>query len=304
MSCLPFMETNLSAILAKPAIYNQMAIGRIAGTVILYNSDWSVINNIETYINQIEKLYVIDNSDQPDTELVQQFDRLTTIQYISNNGNRGIAYALNRAADLALQDGFQFLLTMDDDTNLPSDAVDIMRRFLDNSTDYIGMISGVHSANLVTNKPWRAVLYTMTSGNLLNLQAYQQVGPFRNDLFIDHVDHEYGLRLNAAGFKVIELPALRINHQLGRSVPIGLWAKTFISHTPVRAYYMVRNGWVVAAAYRKQFPAFKWQAMVWIAKEWLKTILFEDQKIRRLGLLWRGTVDALRGQLGKLDEQP
>lgn len=279
---------------------------RIAGSIILYNSDQNVFDNIKTYIDQIEKLYVVDNSEKPDPELIQQFNTLPTVQYVSNNGNKGIAYALNRAAELALADGFQFLLTMDDDTQLPSGAVTTMLRFLAEYpvVDKVGLISGVHSDNLFTDKPFRTVLYTMTSGNLLNLKVYQQVGPFRNDLFIDHVDHEYGLRLNGAGFKILELPTLRIDHRLGELKHGGFGTVAFVSHTPVRSYYLVRNAWVVGTAYKQQFPSFRRRAAIMIAKEWLKTILFEDQKVRRLRLLWRGATDALHGRIGKLEEQP
>lgn len=190
---------------------------RIAGTIVLYNSERNVFENVKTYIDQIEKLYVVDNSDKPNPELIKQFNTLSTVQYVSNNGNQGVAYALNRAAELALADGFDCLLTMDDDTQLPSGSVTTMLHFLADypAADKVGLISGVHSDNLLTDEPYRTVLYTMTSGNLLNLQAFRQVGPFRNDLFIDHVDHEYGLRLNKAGFMVLELPRLRINHRLG-----------------------------------------------------------------------------------------
>ena len=36
---------------------------KTAAAVILFNPDLNVIDNLKTYINQVEKLYVIDNSE-------------------------------------------------------------------------------------------------------------------------------------------------------------------------------------------------------------------------------------------------
>ncbi|GAB4002161.1 glycosyltransferase family 2 protein [Spirosoma daeguense] len=288
--------------------YNEQkknAINQIAGAVILYNSDLNVCDNIRTYINQIDILYVIDNSEFANDELIRKLREFKTVKYISNGGNKGIAHALNLAATVAINDRYSYLLTMDDDAQLPLDAVEKMANHLSNSTypERIGIISGVHSEDLVANIPFRKVLFTMTSGNLLTLAAYQKVGPFRDDFFIDHVDHEYGLRLNSADFDVIELPTLYLNHRLGKRMDTGFFHKTFTSHTPQRSYYIVRNGWMLVTLYKNSFPIIKGLVINWIVREWMRAIFFEDQKFRRIRLLWRGIKDALQNQLGQLVEK-
>lgn len=269
---------------------------RVAACVTLYNSKPTCLAAIDTYRNQVDRVYLIDNSEQPNQALIAQLAQWPTTQYLPNKGNEGVSRALNRAAQQAIADGFDYLLTMDDDTALPQDAVFRMLSFLtaDANRAKIGIVTGIHTSPKHQAMS-QAVAYTMTSGNLLNLTTYQKVGPFRDDFFIDHIDHEYGLRLNGAGFRVIELPALLLHHQLGESKATGWGASRFVSHSPLRGYYMVRNGWVLA----KLYPAFRWQATNLISKEWIKAVLFEDQKIRRLRLLWAGLRHAWRGRLGK-----
>jgi GT2 family glycosyltransferase len=45
----------------------------------------------------------------------------------------------------------------------------------------------------------------MSSGNLLNLAAFKQVGAYNESFFIDYVDHEYCLRLKKKRFSILTL---------------------------------------------------------------------------------------------------
>lgn len=274
------------------------SLPRVAASVTLYNSHPVCVDIIATYQNQVEHVYLIDNSEQPDIALIETLTQWPNVQYISNEGNLGVAASLNKAAKMAITDGFDFLLTMDDDTGLPQDAVHTMLTIATRSFDLcqIAIISGIHSLHNY-NSHSIAVPYTMTSGNLLNLTVYKHAGPFREDFFIDHIDHEYGLRLNEIGYRVIELPQIRLQHQLGEQKTSKWGSYTFVSHSPVRGYYMVRNGLVLARIY----PTFRYNAFILIAKELLKLILFEDQRLQRLRLFGLGIKDASSGRLGKFD---
>jgi rhamnosyltransferase len=221
---------------------------KLAGVVVLYNSPLDCLHNINTYIDQIDKLFVVDNSDICNDELVAALNKITTVSYISNGSNRGISYALNRGAELAISEGFTHLLTMDDDSRAPTKMIEEMVHYLSTQTvDQIGIVGAAHSPSTVKAGVPSPVLYTMTSGNLLNLRIYQTVGPFRDDFFIDHVDHEYNLRLNKAGYKVVELPSIRLDHPLGERKQ--RWGVKYVSHNPVRQYYIARNGILVARQY-------------------------------------------------------
>lgn len=275
----------------------------VAGMVTLYNSSPGVTQNIQTYINQIDKLYVVDNSDSPDSAVIEALGKFPNIYYISNEGNLGIAFALNMAASKALQEGYRFLLTMDDDSQAPIDLIERMLHFLqDQDYSSIGILSVNHSITK-SEVSFASVLYTMTSGNLLNLEIYKLVGPFCDDLFIDHVDHEYGLRLNSHEFKVIELADLYLRHKLGVNKQVDLFGRSynFISHNSLRMYYMSRNGVYVALQYWKRYPIFLFTVLKLINKDIIKAIFFENQKLPRLKSIAFGVVDGFRGKLGRKD---
>ena len=58
---------------------------RVAATVILYNPDEiSLLLNISSYINDVDKLYVIDNSDfSLSSKIVEYFLSINHIEYIN-----------------------------------------------------------------------------------------------------------------------------------------------------------------------------------------------------------------------------
>lgn len=275
---------------------------QVAGMVALYNSPTTTLSNIATYLSQVETLYVIDNSDVLNSELINSLRSNSKVHYHSSGSNKGIGYALNKAAQLARRQGYSYLLTMDDDSRAPEGLVDMMLIFLQTYTDgKVGIVSAAHgTAGLLSDH--KVVLYTMTSGNLLDLSVHEQVGGFWEELFIDHVDHEYGLRLNSAGYKVIELPSVPLEHSLGQQKPVFLWYQRwhFISHQPIRMYYIVRNGWLVAWRHQREHPDFRWVVTKLILKEWVKSLFLENARWQRVRFLLKGTSDAWKGRMGKL----
>ncbi len=278
----------------------------VAATVVLYNSPVSCLPLLNTYWQQVARLYIIDNSPKPTQWVLTEFAENPAVVYRHLPQNAGIATALNTAARLAIADGFGYLLTMDDDSQAPPDMVAQLLDYLATVPDHtVGIVSPRHvlttAANRLTANPQPTpVLTTMSSGNLLDLTIYQWVGPFRDDLFIDVVDHEFTLRLHAAGYRVIELPAVLLTHRLGEQKRVPFTGVTFVSHTPARNYYLVRNSLIVIRQYGRRFPAYAALALRTIAIETVKAALLEDKRLRRLQLIGKALTDGWRGKTGPL----
>ena len=274
----------------------------IAGVIILYNSSIDVVNNIATYIDQIQHLYVVDNSIIYNAELIRLLHENPKIQYHSLDGNQGIAVALNWGAEQAIADGFTVLLTMDDDTSVPDRMILQMIDFWNCYSKPVGILSGVHH-DRPAKTGYKCLSYTLTSGNLLNLVAYQQVGRFNDGFFIDHVDHEYGFRLNTHGYQVIELPDIHLKHKLGYSqqIKVGSWViRKYGTNTPIRLYYYARNGIYVARTYHAEHPEFAWMFTKEMIRRWIKTLVLDKDRLIRVKMLVKGLTHGWRGRLGQL----
>lgn len=80
----------------------------------------------------------------------------------------------------------------------------------------------------------------ISSGTLYLVEALDNIGGFRDDFFVDFVDHECHLRMKKAGWRMYWIRTAMVAHVLGKHqkmTPEGLW----IEHDPWRYYYMVRN---------------------------------------------------------------
>jgi rhamnosyltransferase len=149
--------------------------------------------------------------------------------------------------------------------------------------------------------PCAEIPVVITSGNLLRLSAYNVAGPFRDDYFIDYVDHEYCLRLRSCGYKILQISNAFLEHQIGtitthwylyRTIQLG-------NHSPLRRYYSFRNRFYFNETYRRLFPKyfrwFWWETF----RDVLWVLLYESDKIGKLKMMYRGYRDYCEGIYGK-----
>ncbi len=276
---------------------------KYAGVVVLYNPDKEVITNVRSYADQIEKLYITDNSDVKNPEVIDSLKALTRTEYIDCRGNHGIAYAQNVAAKKALREGYQWLLTMDQDSRASAKMITVLKDFIEkNDSSRFGIVSAYHKnkweRNINIRREYKQVLETMSSGNMLNLSAYRETGLFKEKLFIDMVDYEYCLRLNKKGYKVIVVNESVLYHNPGNIQQKD--NAILYSHNPERFYYYVRNNFYVLHKYNKDFPNWVNERRKFLRELYRKTFLYEDKRAKRLYYFMKGYMHFKRGRYGKL----
>jgi rhamnosyltransferase len=284
---------------------------KILGVVVLFHPENTVLQNIQTYLPKLDTLLLIDNS-QPSFK--QLFDQLLTafpyqIKYIHNSENEGIARPLNQAAEYGVKNNFEWLLTMDQDSFFHPDHLDRLIQFaLQNDTSKVGIAAPFHHTSKavlpVFKAPFSEVKITMTSGNLLNLSAFQACGSFNEKLFIDSVDHEYCLRLRKKGYKVIRVNDSILDHKLGDILyKKNLFFKVKITnHQPERRYYIARNRLYVIFKYLFfDFKFFRRELKQYFV-DVMKVIFFEKEKIKKLSKIGLGTFHFLIGKQGRREK--
>jgi rhamnosyltransferase len=65
---------------------------KIDGMVVLYNPDntTELIDNINSYIKYVDRLYIVDNSDVKNENLIKNVLSISDkCVYVNNNGNQG-----------------------------------------------------------------------------------------------------------------------------------------------------------------------------------------------------------------------
>ncbi|GGN37369.1 glycosyltransferase family 2 protein [Marinomonas arctica] len=289
---------------------------KLHGVVVLYQPDDSVWRNIQSYLAQVDILFVVDNSEVKNTHLISQVTSCDHIVYIDNGGNKGIATALNIAAQRAISAGASWLLTMDQDSVFLDQSLSALLAEAKSlpSEHNVGVLSPVHatanvrvafgkegsSAVHAANKIFVDVV--MASGNIINLAAYQRVGGFLDKYFIDSVDHEYCLALKRKGYQIIVLTSSVLEHNLGDMACVQWFGRKifYTNHSAIRRYYITRNRLDLVCRHGLHFPFFASKELYHWLGEWVKILLFEQQKWKKSVFIVKGIFDFIRRRFGKL----
>lgn len=273
----------------------------ICGIVVWYNPTFKDVNNISSYINDIDYLYIFDNTVDPKIN-INFFKNCenwkSKIKYISFNENKGIAFALNYIAEIALKKGYKWLLTMDQDSsfsNLSFKNYFSINKKLDNVA-ILGPNYDYKNKDLKVSTLLREVELIITSGNLINLEIWKKVNGFDEKLFIDEVDHEYCYKIKKKNYKILECGNIILNHNLGKSCEKIIFGKKikYTEHSAIRKYYIFRNSLYITNLY----PEYKKKYRKKLLKEIIKILLLEEQKYSKLKMIMIGIKDYKKKYFG------
>ncbi len=288
-----------------PSIKNTCAL------VITYYPDNEVISRLHRIRQQLPSVMIIDNaSDKNCLSILREFAESSSVKLLENDHNKGIAEALNQGASLAIELGFSWVLTLDQDTLIQNDMFDVLTEIYKSSNCSSPLIGSnywdVHKnkpnlkCHLCAGKTFVERCTVLTAGTLLKLDLFQSIGGFRSDYFIDSVDHEYCLRARANGYVVLSSCKPLMSQFIGR--PSCRGSLMFTSNQlPVRRYYMARNALVTAKSYFWHEPHWSVRQVIGLFVTFLSIVLFEKDKRNKLHAQIRGIVDALKNKMGPCD---
>lgn len=279
---------------------------KIPATVIWYNPDTENIENIKTYIDYVEKVYIIDNSMNNNKKLCSSLNN-NKIEYVYNKKNLGIAKALNLACEKAISDGFKWILTMDQDSSFSSNDINEYFKSFDNiEKENTGIFSPKHILKNDINKirddkKFLEIDHVMTSGNLLNLSAWEKVGKFDENLFIDEVDSEICFRMIENDYKVIQMNRIKMFHELGSLEKRNFFTRkiSVLNHNYIRKYYIMRNKFYMFKKYKK----YRIRYVYYILNDFFKVIFYEKDKLRKLIYMFKGINDFFKNKMGELNDK-
>lgn len=196
---------------------------KLAAVVIWFNpleiGEEKIIQNILSYSSYCKKIYIVDNSSDLHEGLAK---KIPNSIYISNKNVGGIAGGQNRGCERALNDGFEWAMTMDQDSIFEPKQIREYIRLVEEyiPTDEKAVSFGPSIKNLnetlhwtkwirfnmlspikrkILGKRWKPqppkplfdkVERVIASANIINLVEWKKVGKFDEILFIDEVDYD------------------------------------------------------------------------------------------------------------------
>lgn len=285
------------------------AADTVCAIVVAYFPDNEFAARIRQLLPQVERVVVVDNTPEEhvDFYLSKEFLDLAQVHLIENRANPGISVALNQGLEFALQAGFKWILTLDQDTQCYLDMVDTLLKVSRGSDSKLAVIGGNYldprnNETFVPTSEAKGFLEqttVITSGCLVDTAVAAAIGGFREDYFIDQVDHEFCLRMRARGYKVVISRKPVMNHSVGRPGGAHLpFLGVLPNHPPLRKYYIARNTVVTVADYWRQEPAWCLRRLIRLLLGlWLMALL-EEQSLSKVRAFMWGIVDGLHRRMG------
>ena len=253
---------------------------------------------------QVAAVIVVDNGSRPaEIAEVDVLERDKGFEVVRNGRNEGLAKALNQGLARARERGASYALLLDQDsTPLPGLVHEVGRIIESCSHVRVALVGtapvGRPRMNRVDRHDagWLDVPIVITSGTILAVSAWTQLGGFREDFFVDYVDIEFSLRARANGYRVLQSLRPGIEHRIGRlQTHRVLWRTVATTHhDAARRKGITANRMVVWRTYLRTEPMYVLRDLSAFTKEALKIVLLEGDRRAKLRSIRVGFRDGMR----------
>jgi rhamnosyltransferase len=290
---------------------------QICTVIVTFNIGNAIHRCVDSIQSQVGHVLIVDNgSDERTREELKQLATSASITLILNERNEGVARAYNQAVRWAQPRGFQWILTLDHDSEATPGMIDkLMRGF--------GALEsvGIRNAAIVAANPYdlNIEVYSysaprengglplycpevISSGSLIWLRVFDIVGSFNENLFVYFVDFEFTRRLFRAGYGAYICPEAVLLHKEGSSRRHRFLGKdTYYDHYGKAArYYISRNTIYLMKKRNLSHTDFR----VLLGRLWtdhVNIILFDRERLPILWFSLKGLAHGLLGKVGPLD---
>ena len=232
-----------------------------AGIVTFNPVEELITKCLKAILPQVDKIYIFDNGSCNRAFLDTLKEYNENIEIESNSSNIGIASALNYLCKSAKQDGYQWIITMDQDSICEESMVEHLREYADKGNYGIvaPRVEFWNDERLLTStkypeKQTYEIQACITSGSLTKIEAWIRVGGFDEWMFIDHVDNEFCVHLKDEGYSIIRVNAALLYQRAGemkyRMMKDGS-SMLLPYYSPKRQFFICRNTVYYLRKYRK-----------------------------------------------------
>jgi rhamnosyltransferase len=281
----------------------------VCAVVVTYFPGEELGGRLHRLLTQVERIVVVDNTPEADGADVPGDSRedSTRIHRIVNRHNAGISAALNQGLKYAFEAGYRWIVTLDQDTeclpDMVSTLVGVSRACLPEPAvvggNYHDPRSGRTKVPAAERDFFLEQKTVITSGSLIDVSFAMAIGGFREDYFIDQVDHEFCLRARAGGRKVVISRKPVMVHSVGRDGGVKIpFLGVLPRHPPLRKYYIARNTVVTVAEYWRREPQWCLRRVTRLLLGLVEMALLEEQRLSKVRAFFAGLVDGLRRRMG------
>lgn len=285
-------------------MYKDIDTSIMAG-IVLYNPDIERLkDNVIAIYNQVNLLYFFDNGSKNIRDIKRLLLEFSNIKLVQSNENVGVAKALNTLAVYAEKEGYDWIVTLDQDSVAPANLIAAYRKYA--GMEGVGMLCckiidrnfGERVYDKGHGKGVEFVSLCITSASAVNINIWKKVGGFCEEMFVDAVDFDICMSLCEQGYKILKVNNVKLLHEVGHSRKVFLLGKEelIFNHSPLRCYYMIRNNFLLGRRHHQLL-----RQMGLAVKRILLINIYETNRWNKNKMMFQGIFHALIGKYGKYD---
>lgn len=271
-------------------------------TIITYNPDIIRLKeNISSVINQVRKVLVIDNG-SINISRISEVCIDNSIELLKHEENHGIAYALNVGLNYANKNGFEYILSLDQDSVTCCNMVEVlMTNFI--RKPRVAMVGPkILDLNIILDKSIvvankvEKTNSIITSGSISKVEILLNIGGYLEDLFIDSVDFEMCWRLKKNEFDILKDYNVYLNHEIGKKEKkkFLFWSFHALNHNTMRSYYMARNRVILIRKYSKMKDFRTFSEVFGIVRRVGGMLLYEKKRCKKMATTIKGIISGIK----------
>ena len=260
-------------------------IEKLCALIVTYNFDESFFKCIKNIKKQVDKIIIIDNNSNKSCEkILRKITQDKTIEVIFNSENIGIAAAINKGIDYAKGLGYEWIITLDDDSiadkNMIKNIFDIYNQL--NDSDIKVLCPNIYDLNIQefcddTLCQYKFVNKCIQSGMVINLDVFNSIEKFNEELFIYYVDDDFCENIIKNNFKILRVNNSVLNHRDGKYVKKLFLGREFNynERSNLSIYYRARNNIYMVKKFKKIY-------IIENIKDLIKIIIYSGNKIQNI----------------------
>lgn len=301
------------------------AAQRVSSITVAFNPDAArLAAQIRALRGQVGEIVLVDNGSYPPVgELLGELAG-PGLHLIALGENIGVAAGFNVGVRHAQVSGAQFVLLLDHDSIPTPDMVALLVAGYERCAERPGAMpvaavgprvndlrdhreypfirmGWTHNSHIRCAEAGGDVVacdFLISSGSLIPVRSFAEVGEFDEALFIDSVDLEWCCRARSRRFALYGVCTARLDHQLGDDRRVFLGAIKLVVHSPERIYYMTRNRMLL---YQRAYMPLKWKIkdLLRFLAKFAATVLLVGPRRENARMTLAAIRDALAGRGGK-----
>lgn len=293
---------------------------RVVAVISAFNPSPALVEHVTALQPQVARIIVVDDGSRDSESVLQELDSAGALT-VRMSKNAGIGNAMNTGFETARRFDPEFIVTFDQDSDVPAGFIDALVDEFDLLSAQgikVGMVgpeffSATKQSRETRNGVGLEAQTLIQSGMLMPMAVIEDLGPQRDDYFIDLVDTEYFYRCLSRGYSAICVEGLSLPHGFGHRLYFHVFGRRLKKRngqprrvavsSPFRYYYRARNRIFLNREYARDVrfrEELRRQTVRDIFFDFAVALYSARGKFSLLRVMLAGWRDGLRGRTGKM----